>query len=292
MSEETTNPVGGEAMPEVVDTLASESEALDLENTTPDTSDDTDQGEDEGDGLEDVEFDGKQHRLPKEIKDALLRQSDYTKKTQEVAEQRKAIEADRAQVQQSQQRQVEFAQDIAQLGALNARLHPFAAVTDWPAYLRQGGGSAQADYAEFQALKNERDQFAQDLGSRVQQRQGDEQRETAKLASEARAEIVKSIPGYSEDTLSKLVGVGERFGFSSDEIRQAESDPRSIRVLHRLAELEAAASKQITTQKLVEQQAIRPAAKVSGSAPAEKTPERMTTDEWMRYRNAQARKAR
>ena len=40
-----------------------------------------------------VEFEGKTYKVSPEIKDALLRQADYTKKTMEVAEQRKAYEA-------------------------------------------------------------------------------------------------------------------------------------------------------------------------------------------------------
>jgi hypothetical protein len=226
-------------------------------------------------------------KVNEDPKDALLRQADYTKKTQDVAEQRKAIEAERAHVYQTQQRQLEFAQDIAHLGALNAKLQPFNQVQDWPSYLRQGGSGAQADYAEFQALVHQRDQFAHELGSKVQQRQSDEQREIAKQIEEARADIAKTIPGYSDDTLSKLVGVGERFGFSSEEIRQAESDPRSIRVLHRLAELETALAKTSTTQKLVKAQAVQPAVKVSGAAPAAKSPDRMSTEEWMRFREKQ-----
>ena len=44
---------------------------------------------------EEVDFEGKKYLVAKELKDALLRQSDYTRKTQEVAETRKQIEAER-----------------------------------------------------------------------------------------------------------------------------------------------------------------------------------------------------
>ena len=57
--------------------------------------------------FEEVEYEGKRYALPKELKDAILRQSDYTRKTQELAQQREQstaeiaaekarIEADRA----------------------------------------------------------------------------------------------------------------------------------------------------------------------------------------------------
>lgn len=46
--------------------------------------------ETESDEVE-IDYDGNKYRVPKELKDAFLRQQDYTKKTTELAEQRKAI---------------------------------------------------------------------------------------------------------------------------------------------------------------------------------------------------------
>src|SRR5947199_238059 len=43
-----------------------------------------------------VEYGGKTYTLPAELKDALLRQADYTRKTQEVAQGRKALDGARA----------------------------------------------------------------------------------------------------------------------------------------------------------------------------------------------------
>ena len=43
--------------------------------------------------FEEIEQDGKKYAVPKELKDSFLRHADYTKKTQEIAEQRRAIES-------------------------------------------------------------------------------------------------------------------------------------------------------------------------------------------------------
>ena len=51
--------------------------------------------------LDETEFEGKKYRVPKELKDALLRQADYTRKTQEVAEIRRAAESERAAIKQA-----------------------------------------------------------------------------------------------------------------------------------------------------------------------------------------------
>ena len=45
------------------------------------------------DDTEEVDYEGKKYRVPKDIKDALLRQSDYTRKTQELAEHRNQVSA-------------------------------------------------------------------------------------------------------------------------------------------------------------------------------------------------------
>ena len=239
MDTETTNPVDGEAMPEVVDAVEGEREDL-IETQEGDGNQETEETEDGDEGeadpaepdLVEVEYEGETLAVPAKIKDALLRHADYTKKTQELATERKTVTETKAQLEQVQARQLEFAGDIAKFGALDAKLQPYLQVQDWGAHIRNHGVQGQADYADFQALQAERDQFAKTLGQKVQQRQAEEQRETAKLIEEGRAELAKHIPGYSDATLSKLVDVGAQYGFSSDEIRQAEADPRSLRVLH------------------------------------------------------------
>src|SRR5688572_14468037 len=45
------------------------------------------------DELDEIEFDGERYKIPKKLKNGFLMQSDYTRKTQEVAEERKAIAA-------------------------------------------------------------------------------------------------------------------------------------------------------------------------------------------------------
>lgn len=290
MTEQATNPVDGDAMPEVVDALAGENDHLNPIADNQDIEGDEPLLDDEGNPLaveeevEEVVRGDKTYRIPKELAGELLMRSDYTRKTQEVAEIRKAVETRQEALQRTEQRQMEFAQDIANLGALNDRLAPYMKVTDWPTYLRTGGGEAQAHYAEFQALQRERDGFAQTLGQKVQQRTQDEQREAAKQIEEGRAELAKHIKGYGPDTLSKLETFAAPFGFSSEEIRQAEADPRSIRILH-LAQIgHQALTAQKKTQQLAQGQQTKPIQTLRGGAGGGgKPPERMSASEMARH---------
>lgn len=269
---ETTNPVDGEAMPEVVDAADGEREdliqGLEAEgNQEPEqTGGEAEAGEEAEPELVEVEYEGETLAVPAKIKDALLRQADYTKKTQEVAAERKAVESTKAQLEQAQARQLEFAGDIAKFGALDAKLQPYLQVQDWGAHIRNHGVQGQADFADYQAIKAERDQFASALGHKVQQRQAEEQRETAKLIEDGRAELAKHIPGYSTATLNKLADVGAQYGFSRDEILQAETDPRSIRVLHEASLWREHLARTKKTQAIAQGQKTKPAASLNRGA--------------------------
>jgi hypothetical protein len=250
--------------PEIVDQAEPDEGDQDIGDDNPD--DQPDSEEEEDDGLVDWSDDsGKTYRVPPQVKDGLMMKADYTRKTMELADSRKAIEAREAQAARLSESQAAFTQEIAQLGALQARLQPFEQVADWPTYLRQAamqgpemGARAQADYAEFQALQRQHDQFAYQLSQRVQQRAADAQREDAKLIETGRAELAKAIKGYSPATLDKLTAFAEPFGYSSEEIRQAEADPRAIRVLHLAMTGHEALQQQKKTSTIAQGQKTKP----------------------------------
>ena len=256
MSEETTNPVDGEAMPEVVD----EQDALenDVQDSFESNPDEELEPQDPEGEEEEVDYEGKQYRVPKELKDALLRQADYTRKTQEVAETKRTLAQREESIVKAEQRQAEFLGDVAQLAALNDRLNPLERI-NWPQYLRTGGAEAQARWVEFQQAAQARDNFARQLQTKVQQRQADEEREIATLREQGRAELQKHIKGYSPELANKLADFGvAEFGFSKDEILQAEADPRSIRVLHLAWLGQQALNQRKNTEALAQGQQTRP----------------------------------
>lgn len=246
----------------------------------------------EGDGLVDWtdEEDGKTYKVPPKVKDGLMLKADHTRKTMALAEEKKAVVTQQETVRRQQERQAEFAGHIAQLGAMNAKLEPFAQVQDWPSYLRQGGAAAQADYAEFQALTNQRDQFARNLGAQVQQRDADLQRETVEQIAAGRVEIAKHIKGYGPETLDKLAAFAAPYGFSPDEIRQAEADPRSIRILHLASLGQQALTAQRRTSTIAQAQRTQPVNTLRGAGG--RIAPRPDTDDFAAFERSQDEKAR
>lgn len=62
--------------------------------------------------FDDVEIDGKTYRVPKEIAPHVMKNQDYTQKTQALAEQRRAWEAQTAEYRQTMQREAEIFESL------------------------------------------------------------------------------------------------------------------------------------------------------------------------------------
>src|SRR5688572_10024557 len=92
---------------------------------------------------EEIELDDLKLKVPKDqaqkVREALLRQADYTRKTQEVAKAREALEAERSSIHQASQAEIGA---LAQVSAIDQRLAQFQGV-DWQAWAREDPFSAQ-----------------------------------------------------------------------------------------------------------------------------------------------------
>lgn len=84
--EETDAPSQDGVTEEVSDGALAETDGLETA---------ADEAGDDGDELEEVEFGGRTYQAPKGLKPALMMQADYTRKTQELAEARRMLQADR-----------------------------------------------------------------------------------------------------------------------------------------------------------------------------------------------------
>lgn len=91
-----------------------------VEDEEPSPADDAEPSKTEtpaDDGLIDVEFNGETHRIPAALKDAFLMRADYTKKTQELAQQRQTTEEAAQQAAQAK-----VAESLAALRAEHANI--------------------------------------------------------------------------------------------------------------------------------------------------------------------------
>src|SRR5687768_12106596 len=91
---ETTNPVEGDALPSV-EVEEHEAPAGQDELETPVEDEEPDE-----EPFEEIERNGRKATIPAWLKPELMMQADYTRKTQELAETRRAFEAERAAAEQ------------------------------------------------------------------------------------------------------------------------------------------------------------------------------------------------
>lgn len=80
--------------------------------------------------LVDVDFEGEQFKLPPKVKDALMRQSDYTRKTQAYAEKQRELDAKVVAQQHNAEFQQSVAQEINTLQQIDTQLNAYKQL-DW-----------------------------------------------------------------------------------------------------------------------------------------------------------------
>ncbi|MBT2300370.1 hypothetical protein J7E70_07820 [Variovorax paradoxus] len=193
----------------VAPTQTEAEEAAEAGNNTQEEGDDAPTSEAEGDEIVTVIVDGKSVELTKaqiaEAHKSGLRQADYTKKTTELAEQRKAAEAETAKARTERQ---ELAQNLTRHQALLEGALQEQQKTDWQALLE----SDPVEYLKQQHLAQSRQAALQQT---IQQKAAlDEQANAeyheglkAHIASQ-REELLAKIPEWKNEAKMKA-GVAE-----------------------------------------------------------------------------------
>lgn len=234
-----------------------------------------------------LELDGQTHTLPGALKGAFLRQADYTRKTQELAQHRRALEAERAQVAQLADAHTAASHDRLQLAALDHQLAGFHGV-DWRAYGQQDPQGAQALFHKFQGLAQARDQLAGAVAQHEHGRRLQAAREAAQAMAETGRTLAKEIDGWSPELAGKLTDYARGQGVTLEELQNA-ADPRIWKILHKAYVADQSGQRDAAARTPT----VRPAVSVAGSAAgAGGVRDELGTKEWMARRNEQMRKGR
>ena len=279
MEDDVTNPVADNEV--VQPEVAAEPEAeieIEAEDGEP-----IDSVEDE---IE-VEREGKKYRIPKALEKELMLHADYTRKTQSIAEEKKALEAERVMHKQRIEAQEAFSQDFARLYSIEDNLGKYEKL-DWNTLRQQDPNRANALFQEYVLLKDQRDRLGYDLTQRQQQRQLEEQQNRAKLVEQGRAELARRIPNWSESKANELVDYATKaFGFTRDEMSQIV-DPRAVETLYWAKVGKELIEKQRATPK-AQQPEPQPVPQVGSKRPAPTTDLYRIKDpeKWAQVRNKQ-----
>lgn len=256
---------------------------------------------DEGAGdedLVDVEYEGQTYSVPPNLKDALLRQADYTRKTQETAAQRReleqqaeALKAHQEALQQQSQAQRQNLKDYARLETVEGQIEELQK-TNWDELAEEDSAEAQRRATQLTVLTNERNGLADKLRKSEQEAFEKQRAEHARRIEQAQAEVARTIPNWSNETATKVSETGRRIGYSDRELYAANADPRAVRALY-LASLGEQVEKQQRAAVRPKKQPVKPAPKVStGGPPASGPRDDQDINAWIEARNRQLAKRR
>ncbi len=281
MSEELEQPQVEDSteLPESDDTAADEisAEEADGEELDEEQSDASDE--------EDVEYEGKQYKVPKELKDALLRQADYTRKTQEVAEFRKSVEAQQARVEAEKQFTQAHIREVSRIEAIDQQLAQFGQV-NWDALIDADPVQAMKLQRQAQDLQAQRAQIAQAITQRQQEFQHQQQQEAARQVAEGQRVLSREIPGWGPEMAQKLIEYGRSRGYP-DQVLFNVTSPNFVVDLYNSYQLAEIRKKTAQKPKPVQE---KPVTRIQPSkSKASVDPDRMSPDQWLKWRNSQIR---
>lgn len=185
---------------------------------------------------DELEHEGIKFTAPKsgaqKLREGWLRQADYTRKTQEVAEQRKALESEKQTLEQQAKGYTEYRKELGQLAAAEAQLEQYAQA-DWDTWEQQDPNAAQRGWRHYQQLKDFKSNLEATLETKAQERTATAQQETAKRAAETAQWAQQNIKGWTPQLDQELERYAvEDLGYTRDELVQLIS-PKNYRLLHR-----------------------------------------------------------
>lgn len=256
-------PSTPETQPEVKEPEAVE-EPVEAPTESPDQPEEAEQVEETEEERVEIEIDGERYEVPEKLKEAFLKNKDYTQKTQELAEQRKLFQQEREQAQRAFEVQQKFQAEYQDLTAIHVKLQQFETI-DWQAL-------ANDNVTQFLALKEQRDQLQRTLDTRstalnqaVQQFMSEQETRKAQTLTQAVEKLKSSIKGWNDDLASSLRSSLKDYGFSPDEagFTPFNSDPRYVQVLHDAYQFRQLKQGLPVTKKVTQQgRTLRPGAPV------------------------------
>ena len=234
-----------------------------------------------------VEHAGQTYQVPAALKGALMRQADYTRKTQELAQHRRALEAERAAVAQAAEAHGQQMGEYARLIALQNQIAHLQG-QDWPALQRQNPAAAQQLLTQLFQMKQAHEIAASELEHRRQVQAFNAQREHAQRVEHGNRVLAAHLDGWSPEYGARLGAFAISQGLTPEEV-SGVSDPRLVLLLHHAFRGHQADQQRAAGERLAQVQAVRPAIEVGGGQ-GPQDPNRMSTDDWMRHRRGQLHK--
>lgn len=226
---------------EAVESIIDDEEGVDPsdeEIVAQEASEEVSEGDSEG--FVEVEFDGVVYEVPENLKDALLRQSDYTQKTQSLADQRREVALQQKQVetvQAEQQFVSEIQPDLNNMGYLQAQIQQMenelqtnlASMTSEQMFQKK---------IQVDGLKEQMGALRQALEMKYKDFEEAQKQSYQELLEQGSQVLKQSIPDWNEVKQKQVRDFALAQGFSEQEVSSI-IDPRHVKVLYAAAQYNA-----------------------------------------------------
>ncbi len=249
--------------------------------------------------LDEIEHEGKKYSVPKALKPGWLMQADYTRKTQEVAEQRKAIESEREAFTKSMEVRQQLTKEIGQLQVFDETLEQYQKV-DWATWRAQDPDRANAALQDMVLLQQRRVQLAATVESKTQEQSQAAQSDFTKRYNETNATLARDIPGWNESA-PKVRDFAIGHGVTADELRIVATNPTFAKILHKawlgdqIISKQQAAAKAAAAKKPAGETEVKPLTTIGRKPSAAAKPgvhDDLPVDEWVKRERARMQKQR
>jgi hypothetical protein len=259
----------------------------------------TDQAAD--DDTEEVEWeDGKKHRIPRGMKEALLRQADYTRKTQEVAETRKHVLAREEAVALQAQIVDRLGPAFAHRQDALAKLAEIDQKIDFRQLEAADPVKAQSWWRYREQLKEFVGNTEAQIQSAASEIQFAQQQETARQLEYMNRVLQTKMPGWGQKRADQISeSMVKNYGFTLDEVGHVY-EPRVVAMADDARKWREYVAKnkappKSATAKSAAPSTVQPTEKLGKGAPqggARKPLEKMSTAEYIAHMNAKDQERR
>jgi hypothetical protein len=230
-----------------------------------------------------IEYEGIKAKVPAVLKDAFLRHQDYTQKTMTLADERRQVEAAKAQIQEARQLSAAEIRAFAEINTLNDQLAQFQAV-DWNQVDHSNPDVIHAKGVRDELIRKHQLINAQ-LNEHMAIKQSRAQQEAAREREQTDAQMAKVVKDWSAEKRSQFEAFAVSQGIPAEYAGQAGAAEMNI---IRLAMIGAQAEQQrLKALKAATDAGSKPANEVGqGAGSGTSDAARMSMDQYIAARKA------
>lgn len=178
-----------------------------------------------------IEYEGERFKIPKQLEKAILQERDYTRKSQEVANERRQLEHER-KVAETFHLGREFDASVAnekrQIDALENYLKSLESVD----IRGMSIDDQMANLAERQRIPRQIETLKEQVNGKRAEFDKKLKEKLDEVRRSAREVLAKQIQGFNDDLMQKIVDNAKRLGFSEQDVDGIVADPRSTTLLY------------------------------------------------------------